>query len=157
MKNASGRPIIVILTDLIKINYDRIAAYEKAAHESRNSPPDLRDLFYRISVESRAYVNELHAKLILLGGAPVGGATVGGNIYRSWAGVKAEPAGNDTVSLLNGFETTEGAIQKSYEMVLESKPALPLPIQSLVERQRGALQSAYEIILRYRERYKAKR
>src|SRR5581483_762405 len=83
-----------ILNDLIRINIDRITAYEKAAHEETTPEPEFREVFYRMATDSRAYVNTLHAEIIHLGGAPVTQSTISGKIHLFW---------------LDGNNTFEGA------------------------------------------------
>jgi hypothetical protein len=79
-----SKKILHTLNDLIRINIDRITAYEKAAHTDTTREPELRGIFYRLGTESRAYVNILHAEVIKLGGAPVTQQTITGKIYLHW-------------------------------------------------------------------------
>ncbi|HEX3934422.1 MAG TPA: DUF2383 domain-containing protein, partial [Puia sp.] len=81
--NISGqnKKTLNTLGDLIRINIDRITAYEKASHAETTPEPEIREVFYRLGTDSRAYVNILHAEVIRLGGAPVTNSTISGKIY----------------------------------------------------------------------------
>jgi hypothetical protein len=81
---ASGNKTLHVLNDLIRINIHRIAGFEKAAHIEQTPEVDLREPFYRKAIDARAYVNDLHAWVIRLGGAPVTEATISGKIYLHW-------------------------------------------------------------------------
>ncbi|HEV2481798.1 MAG TPA: DUF2383 domain-containing protein, partial [Puia sp.] len=83
---ASGqnKKMLNLLNDLIRINIDRITAYEKASHAGITPEPEIREVFYRLGTDSRAYVNTLHAEVIKLGGAPVTQSTISGKIYLHW-------------------------------------------------------------------------
>src|SRR6202012_6070610 len=84
------------LSDLIRINIDRITAYEKASHDAMTPEPEFREIFYRQATDSRSYVNILHAEVIRLGGAPVTQSTIKGKIYLHWLEGKHSYEGIDT-------------------------------------------------------------
>jgi len=48
---------IDVLNDLIQINNDRVAGYEKAANETEFVDADLRSIFNSMASESRTYAN----------------------------------------------------------------------------------------------------
>ncbi len=48
-----------VLNDLIRINNDRVAGYEKAAKQTEIIDADLRGIFTSMAAESQTYVNEL--------------------------------------------------------------------------------------------------
>ena len=48
-----------VLNDLIRINNDRIAGYEKAASETSAKDADLQAIFRQLSAESRSFVTDL--------------------------------------------------------------------------------------------------
>jgi len=148
-----NKRIIEVLNDLIKINNDRIAGYEKAVHEEREIEPDIRDVFYRFSTESRSFVNDLHAIVLRLGGAPVGGSTIPGKIYLFWLDMKARFTGHDTYEILAVCEQGEEAVQKAYDKALESSTELPFAIGTLVENQRNALKRSHDLLEKYRKEH----
>jgi len=162
------RRTIQVLQDLIRINKDRIRGYEKAAHEDNKRNPGIRSILYRMSTESRAYVNELHAEVVRLGGSPVTQETISGNIYLCWLNLKADFGCGAGTSGLEVRESADGkasamletrntgriddsafleacaygeeAMQKVYERTLNANDDLPRNIFHLVEKQLWALQ-----------------
>jgi uncharacterized protein (TIGR02284 family) len=143
------KKILHVLDDLIRINIDRITGYEKAAHVvlQEASGPELRDTFYRLATESRANVNELHAQVIRLGGAPVTQGTITGKIYLCWLNGKHRFDAPDTVALLTACRESEEAVQEAYRQALEEHERLPGDIHDLVENQLWSLERAYRRLL----------
>ena len=132
-----------ILNDLIRINVDRITAYEKAAHEETTPEPEVRDVFYRLATDSRAYVNTLHAEVIHLGGAPVSQSTISGKIHLCWLEGRNSFEGVDTPSRLASCLAAELGVEKAYDQALEEQNHLPPLIHDLVESQSWGLERAY--------------
>jgi len=153
MEENKNKRVIEVLNDLIKINNDRIAGYEKAGAEEREVEPDIRNVLYRMSTESRSFVNDLHAEILRLGGAPVSRATLSGKIYLFWLDMRAEFSGHDTYSVLTACEVAEAAIQKAYKKSLESWVDFPLRLRSLIENQRLALKRSHDLLKKYRENH----
>jgi hypothetical protein len=118
----SGKRTIHVLNDLIRINIDRVAGFEKAAHEETTPEPGLREAFYRMAIEARSYINDLHAQVIRLGGAPVTQATITGKIYLRW---------------LDGKDT-----EMAYHQALEE--SLPEQLCQLIENQLWSLERAHK-------------
>ncbi len=137
------RKTLSVLNDLIRINIDRITAYEKAAHEDKSPDPDIRDFFYRMATESRSYVNDLHAEIIRLGGAPVTQSTITGKLYLHWLNGKANFDGESMDSLIAACIRGEEAVQQIYRHALEEEET-PENIHQLVESQLWSLERAYQ-------------
>jgi len=129
---AGEKKTLQVLNDLIRINIDRIAGFEKAAHEDATPDAQLREEFYRMAVEGRSNVNDLHAMVIRLGGAPVTQATITGKIYLHWLEAHPQFEGACTAA----GETTEEA----YRHALEEQ--LPRELHEIVENQLWALERA---------------
>jgi uncharacterized protein (TIGR02284 family) len=144
------RNTVQLLKDLIRINKDRITGYEKAAFRDNGMDPNLRSALSRMATESRSYVNDLHAEVIRLGGAPVTQETITGKIYFFWLDLKADFGSNDASpgipSLLNACGCGEEAMQKAYRQALLNEDDLPDYIIHLLERQLGALERSHEEI-----------
>jgi len=140
---------IGILDDLIRVNKDRIMSYEKASHEENHVEPQVRNLFYRWALDSRAFINELHAEVLQLGGAPVTKSTIMGKIYLFWLNLKPPNEEGDTPALLEVFTIEEEAVQQAYQKALE--PGIGLPEEEdkarlMIERQLAVLTKAYETL-----------
>jgi uncharacterized protein (TIGR02284 family) len=132
-----------VLNDLIRVNIDRITAYEKAAHEDQSPDLRIRDVFYRMATESRSYVNDLHAEIIRLGGAPVTQTTITGKLYLHWLNGKVDFEGENMDSLLAACIQGEEIVQKIYQHALEEEE-MPSTIHQLVEGQLWSLERAHQ-------------
>src|SRR4051812_42616289 len=78
---------ISAINDLIKINNDRIAGYQKALEGTDDEGLTL--LFNEYIDQSKNYVNELRVYIHVLGGSPADGTTLSGKFYHTWMDVKA--------------------------------------------------------------------
>lgn len=140
-----NKKILSILDDLIRINIDRITGYEKAAHDEADT--EWRELFYRMATDSRSYVNNLHAEVIHLGGAPVTQATISGKIYLHWLEGHNSFEGTDLATRIDGSKEAEQAVQKAYHQALDEPEQLPPAVYQLVETQLWALERAYRTFM----------
>ena len=130
---SSGRKTLHVLNDLIRINIDRIDGFEKAAHEERTPDPRLRDAFYRMAIEGRSNVNDLHARVIQIGGAPVTQATVTGKLYLYWLEAHPNFEGPDLSSQLAACIAAGRATEEVYHHALDEP--LPPEFRDLIESQ----------------------
>lgn len=139
---------VEILNDLVKINHDRVAGYDKAALQTTDD--DLRSLFKEFSNQSTQYANELTRFVRAEGDEPSEGTTVSGKIYRAWMDVKASFGGDDRKGLLSSCEFGEDAAQKAYKSALEEKD-LGADVRAVVESQKTALRAAHDKIKAMRD------
>jgi len=142
------------LNDLVRINIDRITAYEKAAHNEITPESEFRDVFYRMAIDSRAYVNTLHAEIIHLGGAPVTQSTISGKIHLHWLEGKHSFEGVDMPARLAACMCAELAVQKAYQQALDEENHLPPLVRDIVESQSWGLERAYQRLLSLSESLK---
>ncbi len=140
-----------VLNDLIRINNDRIAGYEKAEKETDGKDADLRALFNQMAAESRSYVNDLTKHVAGAGKEPADGTTVSGKIYRAWMDVKATFSGNDRKAILASCEFGEDAAQKAYDTALSSDADLPTEIRQLIMDQKKSLKKSHDQIKSLRD------
>ncbi|MBS1665151.1 MAG: PA2169 family four-helix-bundle protein [Bacteroidetes bacterium] len=141
---AKDMKTLSVLNDLIRINIDRITAYEKAAHAGMTGDSEARDAFYKMATESRSYVNDLHAEVIRMGGAPVTESTITGKLYLHWLNGKTDFRGETLAELLEDCKNGEEAMQEVYRHALSEEVALPKNVHELVERQLWGLERACE-------------
>jgi len=139
--------ILSVLNDLIRVNIDRITAYEKAAHEDQSSGLEIRDEFYKLATESRSYVNELHAEVIRLGGAPVTQSTIAGKLYLHWLNGKTNYDGETLASVGETYVHAEELVQQIYRHALDTG-ALSKGLYQLVEGQLWSLERARERLVK---------
>jgi uncharacterized protein (TIGR02284 family) len=139
---------IEAVNDLIEINNDRIAGYERAANESRDE--DLRSLFNNMASQSRRFAGELKQVVTREGGEPEAGSTLKGKIYRAWMDVKAAFTGHDRKSILASCEFGEDAAQHAYEAALK-QDELQGDARLTVENQRKQLRESHDKIKTLRD------
>ncbi|HTF22215.1 MAG TPA: PA2169 family four-helix-bundle protein [Chryseolinea sp.] len=154
MKNYN-KEIIEVLNDLIRINRDRIAGYEKAVENLEEGEAVLKTLFYQLSDESQKMKEELTTEVVSLGGEPAEDSTVSGKIYRAWMDIKDTFAGDDAKSALEACEYGEDAAQKAYAEAIEDSREFPETIQGLIRDQKDILRLSHDLIRNKRDEYKA--
>lgn len=141
---------VEVLNDLIEINNDRIAGYERAIEETEMEDSDLKSIFAQMATESRQYKQELANLVSTLGGDIETGTTASGKIYRAWMDVKATFSGNSRKSILENCEFGEDAAQKAYRTALQDED-LPASLRELVMRQQQALKLSHDKIKMMRD------
>ncbi|MGN6495383.1 MAG: PA2169 family four-helix-bundle protein [Agriterribacter sp.] len=144
---------VEVLNDLIKINNDRVAGYEKAANQTEIIDADLRSIFTSMAAESRTYANELSRYVSQAGETPTDNTTVSGKIYRAWMDVKATFNGNDRKSILEACEYGEDAAQKAYKAALESDSdnRLSPDVRHVITEQKTKLRKSHDQIKAMRD------
>ena len=152
---ATNDNVSEVLNDLIRINNDRIAGYEKAADEARNIDVDLRAIFSRMSEESRQYAAELTQEVVKSGGEPATGTTNSGKIYRAWMDLKATFTGNSRQAILENCEFGEDAAQKAYDSALKTDTELSADVRQLIANQKSSLKTSHDVIKKYRDLHAA--
>ncbi len=145
---------IDVLNDLIKINNDRIAGYEKAAENIETGDVMLKTLFYQIAEESQEFKKELVDRVSALGGEPATSSTAPGKIYRVWMDVKATFSGDDVKATLESCEYGEDAALKAYKQALEKSEDYPASVRHLIEDQKNMLKMSHDLIRNRRDEYK---
>ncbi|HEY8927978.1 MAG TPA: PA2169 family four-helix-bundle protein [Mucilaginibacter sp.] len=143
---------IDVLNDLIEINNDRVAGFERAAGDLEEGNADLKSLFERFASESREYSAEL-TRLVSQSGADAETGTSGtGAIHRAWIDVKATFTGHDRKSILAECERGEDAIKKAYRSALEEDDnAIPFEISGVLRRQQQGIDAAHDEIKMLRD------
>lgn len=141
-----------ILNDLIQINNDRVAGYEKALSELSDQDNDLRSLFSEMIRQSKQHKATLTQEVQVLGSsAETSSTTTSGKIYRAWMDVKAVFTGNDRETVLNNCETGEDAAQKAYKTALETE-GLSVHLSNIISEQKADLFTSHNKIKELRDR-----
>ena len=107
------------LNNLIKLNNDRIAGYQKAIESTTDI--SLKGVFASYADQSKGYVNDLNDYIHQLGGLPADGTTLSGKIHHTWMDLKSAFAKPDNYSLLNDCESGEDAAKEAYRDALDDK------------------------------------
>ncbi|MDQ7948053.1 MAG: PA2169 family four-helix-bundle protein [Pedobacter sp.] len=139
-----------ILNDLVQINNDRVAGYEKAIAELKPEDSDLKALFTRMIGESHQYKMALATEVQALGEEIEEGTTNSGKIYRAWMDLKAVFTGHDRQTVLNNCEFGEDAAQKAYKMAL-AEEGISSDLRTLITDQKAALRVSHDEIKALRD------
>lgn len=139
-----------VLNDLIQINNDRVAGYEKAIEELKTEDADLKTLFVKMIGESHNYKMALATEVQVLGKDAETGTTNSGKIYRAWMDIKAIFSGHDRKTVLNNCEFGEDAAQKAYKMALDENN-LSADLRSLITEQKAQLKTSHDEIKALRD------
>lgn len=138
-----------IINDLIEINNDRVAGFEKAIADIKDENIDLKELFQGYAAQSRRYGQELAA----LVGNPADietGNSVSGTLHRAWIDVKSLFGGSDRESILSEAERGEDAIKKAYQDALADSE-LPANAVETVTNQASEINAAHDQIKALRD------
>jgi uncharacterized protein (TIGR02284 family) len=141
---------IGILNDLVAINNDRIAGYEKALQETKETDNDLKGLFTSMIDESRKLRLNLADEVQTLGGEYDRGTTASGKLYRAWMDVRAVFTGHDRHTVLANCERGEDAAQNAYKEALNENN-VPAYIRTLLEEQKQTLRASHDQIKALRD------
>ncbi len=143
---------IEVLNDLVQINNDRIAGYEKAIRETKPEDEDLKILYATMIAESHRNKIALATEVQALGAEIEQGTTSSGKIYRAWMELKAIFTGNSRMTILSNCEAVENSTQQAYHAALEVE-ALPAYIRELLVHQEEALRSNHDEIRTLKDQY----
>ena len=134
------------LNDLLMINNDRIAGYEKAIADLKSLDIDLKAIFGQMKAQSMEYKEDLKGIIEETGGIVEEGTTSAGKIYRAWIEIKSTFSDSDRLSVLAACEFEENATLRAYEAALLSGTILNIAVQALVEGQTAALKKSHDLI-----------
>ena len=150
---ATSESSISVINDLIEINNDRVAGFEKAISDINDENVDLKELFMGYAEQSRKNGQELAA---IVGSAEEveTGNSVSGTLHRAWIDVKSLFGGSDRASILSEAERGEDAIKKAYQDAL-ADGNLPYDAVEIVRSQAQGINSAHDKIKALRDIAKA--
>ncbi|MBL0357741.1 MAG: PA2169 family four-helix-bundle protein [Chitinophagaceae bacterium] len=143
--------LIDVLNDLIQINNDRIAGYDRAIVSVGSLDIDLKTSFRKLADQSEGYRIALTDQVIKLGGEAAEGTTGLGKIYLAWMEVKNTFTGDNRQSILDSCETGEDAALKAYREALASDADMSAAVRQLIIAQQAELKEAHDNIKRYRD------
>lgn len=150
METITSKETASVLEDLIKINNDRIAGYEKALKDVKPEDADLRILFLKAIDQSRAIRMTLGTELQTLKADIPTGTSGSGSIHRAWLDLKATFTGHNRHAVLSSCEFGEDATQKAYESALSSEH-LPEYLASIVLSEKEELKAFHDEIKALRD------
>lgn len=142
-----------LLNDLIEINNDRVAGFEKAIADIKDENFDLKAIFQRFADQSRKNAQEL-AALVGNYDKVETGKSVAGTLHRAWIDVKSIFGGSGRASILSEAERGEDAIKKAYADALSSGD-LPAGAESVVREQAVKIEQSHDEVKALRDTAKA--
>src|ERR1700710_2950024 len=123
---------IDVINELIKLNNDRVAGFEKAGADLEENDNGLMTVFQKLAGESQQYAAELTAIAQQYGGDAAEGTSTTGDLHRAWIYIKSTFTGGCVLAILNECERGEDAIKHAYRDALEPDNELSLELTELL-------------------------
>ena len=142
-----------VINDLIEINNDRVAGFEKAIADINDENIDLKAIFQGYAEQSRKNGQELAAIVGSVEEVETGNS-VSGTLHRAWIDVKSLFGGSDRASILSEAERGEDAIKKAYKDALSGGELAPDAL-TIVSSQAQGINAAHDEIKALRDIAKA--
>ena len=138
-----------VINELIEINNDRVAGFEKVIADINDENIDLKAIFQGYAEQSRKNGQELAAIVGSVDEVETGNS-VSGTLHRAWIDVKALFGGSDRASILSEAEHGEDAIKKAYKDALAGGE-LPANAIDIVSSQATDINAAHDQIKALRD------
>ena len=139
-----------VLNELIELNNDRIAGFEKVLSDIDDANVDLKELFQEYATQSRRFSQELTAIVAARAGEPETGNSVAGTLHRAWIDVKALFGGSDRESILSEAERGEDAIKKAYQTAITEGGLTGEALEKVTDQSRS-IQKAHDTVKALRD------
>jgi uncharacterized protein (TIGR02284 family) len=139
-----------VVNDLIKINNDRVAGFEKAGTDLEENNKYLVAIFNKLAGESQQYVVELTAIAAQYGEAADGTST-SGDLHRVWIDIKATFTGSDLLAILSECERGEDAAKSAYRDALDPENELSPELVDILQRQQRGITEGHDLIKSLRD------
>lgn len=142
---------IDVINDLIKINNDRVAGFEKAGTDLENDDNGLIPVFNKLAGESQQYVAELTDIARQHGDVVAEGTSTSGDLHRAWIDIKATFTGHDLLAVLNECERGEDAAKAAYRDALDPENELNFELTQVLQRQQQGINEGHDLIKSLRD------
>jgi uncharacterized protein (TIGR02284 family) len=139
-----------VINDLIKINNDRVAGFEKAGTDLKEDNKYLVAIFNKLAGESQQYVAELTGIAQQYGEAADGTST-SGDLHRAWIDIKATFTGSDLLAILSECERGEDAAKSAYRDALDPENELSPELVDILQRQQRGITEGHDLIKSLRD------
>lgn len=147
----SSEKTIITLNDLIKINNDRIACYERAMGKEQNLDSELNRIFRDVIVETNSNKQLLMDKVMNLSRGHKDMVTLSGILHRAWTDLKVTLVGDTRKAIINSCLYNEEIAQHTYEAALNVSGKMGDDVRSLIQQQLTSIKKTYNLIKGYRE------
>jgi uncharacterized protein (TIGR02284 family) len=142
---------IDVINDLIKINNDRVAGFEKAGTDLEGDDNGLITVFNKLAGESRQYVVELTVIARQYGGEAAEGTSTSGDLHRAWIDIKATFTGSDLLAILDECERGEDAAKSAYRNALDPGNELSPELAQVLQIQQQGITEGHDLIKSLRD------
>jgi uncharacterized protein (TIGR02284 family) len=140
-----------VINDLIKINNDRVAGFEKAGKDLESDDNGLIAVFNKLAGESQQYVVELTDIGQQYGGETAEGTSTSGDLHRAWIDIKSTFTGSDTLAILNECERGEDAAKTAYRDALDPEKELNPELVQVLQIQQQGITEGHDLIKSLRD------
>ena len=140
-----------VVNDLIKINNDRVAGFEKAGADLESDNYGLIAVFNKLAGESQQYVVELTDIVQQYGGEAAEGTSTSGDLHRAWIDIKTTFTGSDTLAILNECERGEDAAKTAYRDALDPENELSYELVQVIQTQQQGINEGHDMIRALRD------
>lgn len=125
-----------LLNDLVLINNDRMAVYQKAA--ACANEPDFATALLNVSYHCGPISIALNQAITNLGGDPATGTSLTGRLIRLWMGTRAFFGSKSRASIMNVCCAVDEIAHKALQKAVKETPA----IRQMVHDQQGVLRES---------------
>jgi uncharacterized protein (TIGR02284 family) len=141
----------VLVADIMKINNDRIAIYQKAV-EMPNIDKCLKRNLQEIVSKGMEHRDELIEKITELNGnSSKSGTTLLGKIYRAWVDLRVAFSYSSEKAVISSCLYNEEIALHAYVAATDTRQSLNADITRMIEKHKDALRNSHEQIRKYRE------
>jgi uncharacterized protein (TIGR02284 family) len=146
---------VEVLNDLIQINNDRVAGFEKVTADIDDANADLKELFRGFAEQSRKNIQQLAALVATSSTTDIEtGTSASGKMHRVWIDVKSIFGGSGRESILAEAERGEDAIKKAYQDAL-TEGELFGEAYDIVQSQASGINAAHNQVKALRDAAKS--
>lgn len=139
-----------VLSDLLKINGDRVEGYKRASHDTDDQ--NLKALFSTMADQSQQNITDITREIKEHNGrSEPTETTYVGKIYQAWDVFKTKFSNKSIKNILISCESREEAAEHIYQQA--KKKSFNTQLANLIESQALSLKSAHEIIRAHRQAY----
>jgi uncharacterized protein (TIGR02284 family) len=140
-----------VINDLIKINNDRAAGFQKAGKDLEGDENGLIPVFNKLAGESRQYVAELTHIVQQYGIEPAEGTSTSGDLHRAWIDIKSAFTGSDLLAILNECGRGEDAAKSAYQDALDPENELSAELAHVLQIQQQGIIEGHDLIKSLRD------
>lgn len=140
---------VSVLTDLIKVNQDRISAYSKVVTTS-DKGEEINKLFNEVIMQATGFIKELQREISGYQ-LPVDSITLPHTkVYSTWKDFAIAFSGHSTRQLLASCEYGEAALEAVYNSALD-ETGIPANAVIIILKQRREIKAAHHKIKKQRD------